>query len=103
VKSPKGQRINLVQVIRNTSICGYVEVDLYFHTPEGLVKINVKAYVVKGMSSLFILGNNFADKYSILVICQKGGCNLEFEDSGRRMVVENSISPPFIDEDSHAF
>ena len=102
-KIKQGQRINLVQVTRNASISGYVKVDLYFHTPDSLVKINVEAYVVKGMNSPFILGNDFADQYSISVIQQEGGCNLEFGDSGQRMVVENSISPPFIDEDGHAF
>jgi hypothetical protein len=52
-KIRQGQRINLVQVTRNASISGYVEVDLYFHTPDGLVKINVEAYVVKGLVHLF--------------------------------------------------
>ena len=67
-KVKQGQRINLVQVTGNTSISGYVEIDLYFHTPGGPVKINVEAYVVKGMTSPFILGNDFADQYSISVI-----------------------------------
>src|SRR5882672_1689227 len=69
-KFRQGQRINLVQVTGNASISGYVDIDLYFHTPEGPVKINVEAYVVKGMSTPFILGNDFADQYSILVIRQ---------------------------------
>jgi hypothetical protein len=103
LKIRQGQRINLVQVTRNTSIPGYIEVDLYFHTPDGPVKINVEAYVVKGMTSPFILENDFADQYSILVIRQEGGWNLEFGDSGQRMVVENLISPPFIDKDCHTF
>jgi len=60
-KVKQGQRINLVQVTGNTSISEYVEIDLYFHTPGGPVKINVEAYVVKGMTSPFILGNDFAD------------------------------------------
>ena len=102
-KIRQGQRINLVQVNWDTLISRYVEVDLYFHTSDGPVKINVKAYVVKGMSSPFILGNNFADQYWISVIQQERGCNLEFRDSGRRMVVENSISPLFIDKDGHTF
>jgi hypothetical protein len=55
------------------------------------------------MTSPFILGNDFADQYSIPVIRQEGGYNLEFGESGRRMVVENSISPPFTDEDGHSF
>jgi len=50
---------------RNASISGYVWSRLYFHTPDGPVKINVEAYVVKGMTSPFILGNDFADQYSI--------------------------------------
>ena len=55
------------------------------------------------MTSPFILGNDFADQYSISVIQQEGGCNLEFGDSGQRMEVENSVLPPFVDEDGHAF
>jgi len=81
-KIKQGQRINLVQVTGNASISGLCR---------------------QGMTSPFILGNDFADQYSISVIRQEGGCNLEFGDSGRRMVVENSVSPPFTDEDGHAF
>ena len=68
LKIRQGQRINLVQVTRNAFISGYVEVDLYFHTPDDPVKLNDKAYVVKGMTSQFILGNDFADQYLISVI-----------------------------------
>jgi len=67
-KLKQGQRINLVQVTGNAFISGYVEVDIYFHTSEGPVEINVEAYVVKGMTSPFILGNDFANQYSISVI-----------------------------------
>jgi hypothetical protein len=73
LKIRQGQRINLVQVTGNTSDSGYVEVDLYFHTLDGLVKINVEAYVIKGMTSPFIVGNDSADQYLILVIQQEGG------------------------------
>ena len=47
IKLRQGQRVNLVQVTGNASISGYVNIDLYFHTPDGPVKINVEAYVVK--------------------------------------------------------
>ena len=103
VKLRQGQKINLVQVTGNASISGYVDIDLYFHTPDGPVKINVEAYVVKGMSTPFILGNDFADQYSISVIRKEGNCFIEFGDSDRRMPVNNSVSPPFIDEEGHAF
>src|ERR1700677_2139032 len=52
-KLKQGRKINLVQVTGNASISGYVDIDIYFHTPNGPVKINVEAYVVKGMSTLF--------------------------------------------------
>ena len=94
-----GQRINLVQVTGNASISGYVLLDLYFYTPEGPVKLGVEAYVVKGI----ILGNDFADQYGISVIRSEGNCSLEFGNSRRRMHVENSVSPPFTDEEGHAF
>ena len=98
-----GQKINLVQVTGNASISGYVLLDLYFHTPEGPVKLGVEAYVVKGMSTPMILGNDFADQYGISVIRSEGNCSLEFGNSGRRMQVENSVSPPFTDEEGHTF
>ena len=66
-KIKKGQKINLVQVTGKASISGYVELDLYFRTKEGPVKIKVEAYVVKGMTTPLILGNDFADQYSLSV------------------------------------
>ena len=61
IKLWQGQQVNLIQGTRNPSISGYVNIDLYFHTPDGPVKINVEPYVVKGMSTSLILGNDFAD------------------------------------------
>ena len=71
--------------------------------PDGPIKINVEAYVVKGMSTPLILGNNFADQYSISVICQEGSCTMDFRDSNWRMPVNNSVSPSFLDEDGCTF
>ncbi len=62
-----GQQINLVQVTGSSSISGFVKLDLDFDTEQGPVKINVEAYVVKGMTTPFILGNDFVDQYSISV------------------------------------
>jgi hypothetical protein len=95
-KIKQGQRINLVQVTGNTSISGFVVLDLYFLMDEGPVKIEVEAYVVKGMSTPLILGNNFADKYSISVLRIDGETRLELSESGRQMKVENSVSPLFM-------
>ena len=82
-KIKKGQRINLVQVTGKASISGYVDLNLYFLTTEGPVKIKVEAYVVKGMTSPLILGNDFADQYSLSVKQMEGRTFLEFGDSGR--------------------
>ena len=55
------------------------------------------------MSTLFILENDFADQYSILVLQWEGTCLIEFGDSGQRMPVNNLVSPPFIDKEGHTF
>ena len=58
IKLQQGQQVNLVQVMGNVSISGYVNIDLYFHTLNGPNKINVEAYVVKGMNTPLILRND---------------------------------------------
>jgi hypothetical protein len=102
-KIKAGQNIKLVQVTGKSSLTGFVTLDLYFHTDEGPVKLNVEAYVVKGMTAPFILGNDFADQYSISVIRENGDAHLQFGNSGRQLKVATSTSSPFIDEDGHAF
>jgi len=67
-KIKKGQKIDLIQVTGSTTISGYLTLDLIFHMDSGLVKITVEAYVVKGMTTPFILGNDFTDQYSISII-----------------------------------
>ena len=80
-KIKKGQKINLVQVTGKASISGYVELDLYFRTKEGPVKI----------------------KYSLSVKKIEGKLFLEFGDSGQRLDIANSVSPEFVDEEGHTF
>lgn len=106
LKAPKvrvGQRIKLIQVTGKAIITGYVILDLIFKTSQGPVRINVEAYVVKGMSAEFILGNNFTNQYSISVIRDDGETTLEFGKSGRSVRVHNSLTTPFIDDDGHSF
>ena len=98
-----GQKINLIQVTGKATISGYVSLDLHFHTEEGPVRMNVEAYVVKGMSTPFILGNDFAAQYSISVLRRDGESELELGESGRRIKVETSISLPFLDDEGHTF
>lgn len=98
-----GQKIQLIQVTGSAEINGYCILDLIFDTSEGPVKMNIEAYVVKGMGASFILGNDFADQYSISTIRELGRTYIQFADSGRRIEVQNSVSSPFIDEEGHAF
>lgn len=78
-----GLRINLVQVTGSAAISAYVAPDLFFDTPEGLVKLVVEAYVVKGISTPFILGNDFSNQYSLSLIRENGQSHIAFGDSGR--------------------
>ncbi|KAF9470755.1 hypothetical protein BDN70DRAFT_764687, partial [Pholiota conissans] len=93
LRAPKlktGQRINLVQVTGGTTINGYVIMDLIFETDQGPVKMNLEAYVVKGMTTPFILGNDFADQYMLSVVRSDEGTKLLFGNTGRSMFTSNS-------------
>lgn len=67
-KCRRGQRIQLIQVTGRTIIDGYVTVTISFETSEGPVEMEVEAYVVKNMTSPFILGNDYADQFSLSII-----------------------------------
>ena len=97
------QKINLIQVTGTSSISRFIDINIYFHTDEGLVKIKVEAYVVNGMTTPFILGNDFADQYSISTIRKEGETYLEFGETGRQIRVENSTGTPLIDELGQVF
>ena len=98
-----GQRINLVQVTGTSVISGFVTLDLFFRTPEGSVKLNVEAYVVRGMTTPFILGNDFADQYRISIIRHDSDTTLVFGDSNRSVKVQNSTGSSLVDDEGHAF
>ena len=69
--SPKirtGQKVNLVQVAGSSKIPGYVNLPIIFETDSGPVQIDVEAYMVKGMTTPVILGNDFADQFSISIV-----------------------------------
>lgn len=91
-KVRKGQRIQLIQVTGKTIIDGYVRLTLSFDTSEGQVELEVEAYVVKNMTSSFILGNDYADQYGLSIIRKEGVTRLEFGGTGRSIEVKNSLS-----------
>ena len=102
-KVKKGQKIDLIQVTGSTTISGYVTLDLIFHTDDGPVKIVIEAYVVKGMTTPFILGNDFTDQYSISIVRNEGESHLDFRKSGRRLKVESLMSSAYLTEKGHSF
>jgi hypothetical protein len=94
-KRPKihtGVKVKLVQVTGQTTITGYTVVPIYIETPDGPVKFEVEAYVVKGMSAPFILGNDFSDQYNFSVIREDGKTEIQLGNSGRRIPVDSSTS-----------
>ena len=102
-KIHQGQHINLVQVTGKTTISGYVPLNLYFPTEHGPVELLVEAYVVKGMTTLFILGNDFADQYALSLIRRDSKSFVVFSSSGRETEVFNSVGTLFIDNEGHTF
>ncbi len=92
-KSVQGtMAINLIQVTGTSTISGFVNINLYFNTDEGPVQLNVDAYIVKGMTAPFILGNDFADQYSLSIIREGGDSFLSFGDTGWQVQVKSSTS-----------
>jgi len=102
-KKHQGKQVKLSQVTAKITISGYVDLPLIFSTDQGPIQANVEAYVVNGMTTPLILGNDFADQYSLSIIRDKGGSTLKFADTGRTMKLENSTSSSHIPEEVKTF
>ncbi|KAB5587895.1 Retrovirus-related Pol polyprotein [Ceratobasidium theobromae] len=98
-----GQKLQLVQVTGNSTICRYVTLPLIFDTDQGIVKMNVEAYVVPKMNTPFILGTDFASQYQLSLIRNEDGTHIQFGSSGRTISVEESDSTPRIDNSGNTF
>ena len=55
------------------------------------------------MTTPLILGNDFADQYSLSVKRMEERTFLEFGDSGRSLDIANSVVSEIVDEEGHAF
>lgn len=102
-KIKTGQPLNLVQVTGNAELKGFVTFPIFIDTDQGLVELSLDAYVVKGMTAPLLLGNDFADQYSISIIREEGTTHLLFGESGRHVAVSNSVGPHLKTEDGHCF
>ena len=103
LKEHMGKKVTLSQVTAKTSIQSYVDLPLFFETHQGPVQINVEAYVVKGMTTPLIMGNDFADQYSLSIERKGGESSLRFADSGRVLKLNNSTSDLHLPKEVKAF
>ncbi|QRV81428.1 Ty3/Gypsy polyprotein/retrotransposon [Ceratobasidium sp. AG-Ba] len=98
-----GQKINLIQVTGRTSITGYVVLELTFPTKGGPVKMQVEAYVVKGMKVPIILGNDFTNQYRISIDRLTTPSRIIFGFTGRSADVIELETEPRLDEAGNVF
>ena len=96
-KIKTGQKIKISQVTGWSSTDEYVNIDLYFDMEDGPVKLNLEAYVVKDMNAPIILGNEFADQYSLSIIWNEEGTTLQLGTSGRSISLTNSVESSYLD------
>lgn len=72
-----------MQVTGKSTISGFVEFPVSFDTEDGPVSLDVEAYVVKGMNTPFLIGNDFAEQYALSTIRKGTDSYLLFGDTGR--------------------
>ncbi|QRV83408.1 Retrovirus-related Pol polyprotein from transposon [Ceratobasidium sp. AG-Ba] len=99
----KGRNIKVIQVTGNCLINEYVTVPIIFETQEGPVEMLVEAYVVKSMSTAFILGNDFSNQYLLSLLRTPEGNYIELGTTGRRVPVIRQDTDPRTDDAGHVF
>jgi hypothetical protein len=91
LKIKTGQKVKLLQLTGLSTITGFVQLTLYFDTVEGPVSMPIEAYVVKGMNSDFILGNDFGDQYQLSITRDDEGSKLILGESKRWISLSNAV------------
>ena len=94
-KPKEGQNIKINQVTRWLSTSQYVILDIHFKTSGNPVSVRLEAYVIKDMNTPIILGNDFADQYSLLIIRENGMTSLKLGDS-RYSIPLDSVDSSYI-------
>ena len=93
----EGQQIRINQVTGRSSTTQYVPLDIYFETDKGIVSLRLEAYIVKDMNAPLILGNDFADQYSLSIIREKGNTSLQLGDLGHVVTLDNSVESSYLE------
>lgn len=99
----KGRNITIVQVTGKSSVTEYVTIPLIFEADGGPVEMLVEAYIVKDMSTAFILGNDFGNQYQLSLLRDKGGVFIGMGNTGRKVSVILSESEPRLDSEGRTF
>ena len=84
------------QVTERSSTSQYITLDLYFETSGDPISIKLEAYVVKDMNAPSILGNNFADQYSLLILRENDTTTLKLGYSGYSIPLDSSVDGSFL-------
>ncbi|KZT31494.1 hypothetical protein SISSUDRAFT_1101501 [Sistotremastrum suecicum HHB10207 ss-3] len=102
-KVKQGQQVKLIEVTGSSSVTGYVNIPVFFNTDSGSIRLDLEAYVVKGMSTPFILGNDFADQFSISILRESDQTRLQFSEAKWCTSVKTSAVDPYTDVEGKSF
>jgi len=58
--------------------------------------MQLEAYVVKDMNTPLILGNDFADQYSLSILHENSNTSLKLGDSGHYIPLDNSVESLYL-------
>jgi len=96
--NPKeGQHIKINQVTGRSSTTQYIPLEIFFKTDTKPVSLRIEAYIVKDMNAPLILGNDFADQYSLSILHEKGYTSLKLGDSGCHVLLDNLVEGSYLD------
>jgi len=96
-KPREGQNIKINQVTGQSSTTQYVTLNIYFDTEPKPVTLKLEAYIVKDMNAPLILGNDFADQYSLSIIRDNGSTSLKLGDSGHTIPLDSLVDSAYLD------
>ena len=80
-----------------SSTTQYVPLDLFFETNQKLISLRLEAYIVKDMNAPLILGNDFADQYSLSIIRDNGNVSLKLGNSGHSIPLDSLVESSYLD------
>ena len=96
-KAQEGQHIKINQVTGRSLTTQYVPLDLFFKTNGSIISLKLEAYVVKDMNAPLILGNDFADQYSLSIIQDNSNTSLKLGNSGYTIPLDSSVKSSYLD------